>query len=102
MAGVKGRSGRRPMLNERVVEDILDVSANILLRWLTNPEVPEERKIPVVATLIAKRVPVKLEHSGLPDSKLVIVRSSDGSFAGSARNTEVSPATVAGQIHIQP
>jgi len=67
MAGKAGRSGRKPLLQEMKVEEILDVSADILIRWLSNPEIEDEKKIPVVTQLIAKRIPAKLEHSGSID-----------------------------------
>lgn len=54
-------SGRRPLLNERDMEELLELSAKILFSWLSNPKVSEERKIPVVATLIAKRIPQRTE-----------------------------------------
>ena len=67
MAGKKGKSGRKPLLQEMKIEEILDVSADILIRWLSNPEIDDKRKIPVVTQLIAKRIPAKLEHSGSID-----------------------------------
>lgn len=70
MAGKAGRSGRKPLLQEMKVEEILDVSADILIRWLSNSEVSDEKKIPVVTQLIAKRIPAKLEHSGSIDMGL--------------------------------
>lgn len=64
MAGIKGRSGRKPSLNEKSMEEILNLSSEILNRWLSNSEVPDEKKIPIVAQIMVKRIPAKLEHTG--------------------------------------
>lgn len=74
--GGKG-SGRRPMLNESAVEDLLSLSSEILFSWLANPEVAIDRKIPVVAQIMIKRIPSKLEHSGIQGTQIVIVRPNE-------------------------
>lgn len=58
------KSGRKPLLQERTLEELLALSGEILQRWLSNPEVPIDRKIPVVTQMIVKRIPAKMEHSG--------------------------------------
>jgi len=58
MAG-NSNSGRKPQLSEMTLDEILHVSSTILLRWLSNPEVPDSVKIPVVSQLISKRIPTK-------------------------------------------
>lgn len=64
MSGKKGRSGRLPLLKEAKIEEILDIASDILIKWLRNTKVDFKKKIQVVAQLITKRVPSKLEHSG--------------------------------------
>ena len=65
MSGVKGKSGRKPLLAHETVEEILKVSSEILLRWLSNKEVKDEKKIQVVSQLVGKRIPstVEAEHT---------------------------------------
>jgi hypothetical protein len=75
MAGKKGRSGRRPLLEENTVKEILEVSSNILLRWLGNDLVDDERKIPVVAQLCAKRIPAKMEMDLGEGTQILVIRS---------------------------
>lgn len=72
MAGIKGRSGRKPLLKEYKLEEILETSSDILQRWLSNPEIKDSKKIPVVTQLIAKRIPAKLEHSGELATRIMI------------------------------
>ena len=64
MAGKKGRSGRKPLLEEETVEELLDLSATILRRWLENDKVREDRKIPIVTQLIVKRIKQKVDFDG--------------------------------------
>ena len=72
--GQKGRSGRKPLLANETIEEILKVSSEILLRWLNNSKVEDVRKVPVVAQLIGKRVPNKIEAEGfVPEGNRVIV-----------------------------
>jgi hypothetical protein len=75
MAGVKGRSGRRPLLADSKIEEILQVSHKILVRWLGNKEISDAKKIPVIAQLIGKRVPNKVDAEVLAQegNKIVIV-----------------------------
>ncbi len=90
MAGVKGRSGRKPLLAESTVEEILKVSSDILLRWLQNPEVPDERKVQVVSPLIAKRIPAKLDGEVSASTNIIILRDGNKTQA------------VSGQVCVQP
>jgi len=68
------------MLSDMTVEEILQVSSTILLRWLKNTEVPDVTKIPVIAQFIAKRIPATtiVEGDGLKGpTQIVVVRSKD-------------------------
>lgn len=95
MAG-NGNSGRKPLLHTRTLEEIMSVSSEILLRWLTNPEVKDVLKIPVVAQLIAKRIPAKIEGEGFGgDTKIIIVHSNkDGAGARGSSDSEALPIRV--------
>lgn len=64
MSGVKGRSGRKTMLKERTIEEICEMSSDILLKWLSNPEVDLHKKVMVAKDVVLKRLPTMLEHSG--------------------------------------
>lgn len=59
--GARPGAGRKPLLEEASVREILRLSDEILQRWLSNPEVPDEKKIPVVKDLIGKRIPTTQE-----------------------------------------
>ena len=72
--GQKGRSGRRPLLADSKIEEILELSHSILFRWLGNDKVDIAKKIPVVSQLIGKRVPNKIEAEGfVPEGNKIII-----------------------------
>lgn len=65
MAGVKGKSGRKPVMSEKSLTELLNVSHDILFRWMTNPDVPEEKRAMVASELIKRRIPNVQKHEGL-------------------------------------
>ncbi len=98
MSGKKGRSGRKPLLEESKVEEILRVSSDILLRWLQNNLVPDYKKVQVVSQLVGKRIPMKVEGQGFGgDTKIIIIRSEKKDNVGIESNTQ----TVPGRLPIQ-
>ena len=78
MAG-NANSGRRPMLSDMTVEEILKLSSTILLRWLSNTEVTDATKIPVIAQFISKRIPATtiIEGDVKGPTQIVVVRSKE-------------------------
>jgi len=75
MAGIKGRSGRKPLLEEKKVEEILRLSSDVLIRWLSNPEIPDDRKIPVASQLVSRRIPTSVDGESLPqEARIIIIR----------------------------
>lgn len=91
MAGRKGRSGRKPLLEEQTIEEITNVSAGILLRWLTNPEVSTNRKIPVCKEIVLKRLPAKLEAKGFEFTLARVIKNVTNGNADIRRTEEVRP-----------
>jgi len=78
MAGIKGRSGRKPLLEEKKVEEILRLSSDVLIRWLSNPEIPDDRKIPVASQLVSRRIPTSVDGESLPqEARIIIIRDRD-------------------------
>jgi len=73
--GQKGRSGRKPLLEEQAIEQILQVSTSILYRWLSNDKVPVARKIPIIRDIFLKRLPMKIESDSPPATVKVFVQN---------------------------
>ena len=91
MAGVKGRSGRKPLLEEKKVEEILQLSSDVVIRWLSNPEVSDDRKILVASQLVSRRIPTTLDADGLvQETRVIIVRSNDSSDTAEKRTDVIS------------
>jgi len=68
LGGYRPGSGRKPVLAELTVKQLLEKSANILTRWLDNPKVPDDRKIQVCTELIKRRIPNATEIDGKLDT----------------------------------
>lgn len=102
-------SGRRSAYSEKSVEELCSLSHDILIRWLNNSAVSDDRKVSVVLQILLKRIPTKLEHSGDLGSKIVIVRAGDPAFNDQRETIEVDgridnkvqAQAVAGQVCIQ-
>ena len=73
--GGKG-SGKRPYLADKTVEEIVHVASDILLSWLKNPGVDENKKALVALQLVQRRIPSADLNSGnqLSDLRIIIIR----------------------------
>lgn len=82
MAGVKGRSGRKPFVKERTMEELLQCCAEYLHRIMTNPEETDANKREIAKALIGKYTPSSqtIEHEGLDQSvrAITFVHNYDG------------------------
>lgn len=57
MAGVKGRSGRRPWSQEKDLKTLWNKAAPIVIGYLCNQKVSEENRIHVALEVIKKMIP---------------------------------------------
>ena len=64
MAGVKGRSGRKPNFYTVEIDELLKKSNYILNEFLDDRSVSLEKKVKFAIELIKRRIPDKLEMSG--------------------------------------
>ena len=79
LGGVRPGAGRKPVLAELTIKQLLEKSAEILTRWMDNPKVPDDRKIQVCAELIKRRVPNATEIDGKLDTGMqqyILIRNS--------------------------
>ena len=72
MSGKKGCSGRRTRFEDSLIEELVKLETSILLRWLKNPEVKNEKKVAVCAQHIARRVPNKTHEIG--DNRPIVIQ----------------------------
>lgn len=66
MAGVKGRSGRRPGLDDKTVQTISRLSAFYILHAFRAPEekFSYEKKVELAKTLVVRMLPQNVAFSG--------------------------------------
>ncbi len=94
--GVRPGAGRKPVLAEHTVKQLLETSAEILTRWMNNPDIPDERKIPVCSELIKRRVPNATEIDGKLDTgaiNYILIRNN-------ANKQDTQTQSEAGRVHI--
>lgn len=94
--GYRPNSGRKPLLEEKKLIDLLEVSHATLVRWMNNPDVPDDRKVAVAAELLKRRIPNATEIEGSLDTgavNYILIRNSTGEIP------EAKPET--GQVHLQ-
>jgi len=68
MAGIKGKTGRRPRLKELEHHEILKLSTDIIKEYLKNPKVPLIEKVPIAANFYAKTIPKDINLGGQEDN----------------------------------
>ena len=65
MSGVKGRSGRKPWdtyQEQRAIDDILKLSSLTIRRYLSDPDIAEDKKAQVATIFLSRRVSNKQEN----------------------------------------
>lgn len=80
MAGVKGKSGRRPWDKEVKLKELWDLSVPVLKRALKSNEVNAEKKIEIALYLVGKLTPKQIDHSGKiegGETKIIIIRADE-------------------------
>ena len=74
MAGVKGRSGRRPLKQEIELHKLIELSFNTLIRAMNSPSIDENKKIDISLSIMLKYMPSRLEHNIDEDTLDFIIR----------------------------
>lgn len=81
MAGVKGRSGRKPLGWYRDLNDLLDRSLKEVMAAFDNPDIPQLEKAKIGQAFLAKKIAEKIdltvEHVLSPDQLSDIKRRID-------------------------
>lgn len=85
MAGVKGRSGRRPYLQEKTIEQICRMSALAIYHALRSPdsEISKEKKAELGKHFVLRVMPQKIESDGSLAPKTVVIIRAESNDVGS-------------------
>ena len=57
-------SGRKPLLKDYTTSQILQLSRQVIYRWLSNPEVSDSKKIPVAMQFFLRTIPATAVSEG--------------------------------------
>ena len=94
MAGVKGRSGRKPYLQEKTTEEILQLSAMTIIHALKDETLKLEFRADLASKIYIKAMPSRIEGEGIADTNIVqvyIPQISDG-LETSQRAADIIPS----------
>ena len=64
MSGVKGRSGRRPLTDEKRRHLIIDKAWEVAYEILCNPKVSLSSKVEIARSIVTKSIPAHIDFRG--------------------------------------
>ena len=99
MSGVKGRSGRKPLIDEVTKADVINMSWTTIRKALTSHSIPDAEKIKIAVEIVKKTCPQSIEHSGSIDgekTQIVIVTTKETTKNGESENIRADRQTTIG------